>query len=179
MTEFNVFAGFMMYCEARYVSQEDSTVVKILVLTFVIGVVAGLRALTPLAVVAWGARLNDWPLMGTHLAWMGNAIMPWVFSVLALGELINDKLPATPSRKIPPQFIARVFSGALSGAVIGATNDNLAIGAGVGAVGAVAGTLGGSMLRAKMSAVIRNDLTAALIEDVVAIGLAVAVVAQI
>jgi uncharacterized membrane protein len=152
---------------------------KILVLTFVIGVVAGLRALTPLAAVAWGARLNDWPLMGTHLAWMGNAIMRWVFSVLALGELINDKLPATPSRKVPPQFIARVFSGALCGAVIGGAEDSLVIGLIAGAVGAVAGTLGGAAVRAKLSAVIRNDLTAALIEDVVAIGLAVAVVTQV
>jgi uncharacterized membrane protein len=152
---------------------------KILVLTFVIGVVAGLRALTPLAAVAWGSRLNEWPLIGTHLAWMGNAIMPWVFSVLAVGELINDKLPATPSRKIPPQFIARVVSGALSGAVIGGAEDSLLIGLIAGAVGAVAGTLGGSAVRARLSAAIRNDLTAALIEDVVAIGLAVAVVTQV
>jgi uncharacterized membrane protein len=110
---------------------------------------------------------------------MGNAIMPWVFSVLALGELINDKLPATPSRKIPPQFIARVVSGALCGAVIGAAEDSLVAGSIAGAVGAVAGTLGGAAVRAKLSAVIRNDLTAALIEDVVAIGLAIAVVTQI
>jgi uncharacterized membrane protein len=152
---------------------------KILVLTFLIGVVAGLRALTPLAVVAWAARINEWPLIGTHLAWMGNAIMPWVFSVLALGELVTDKLPSTPSRKVPPQFIARVFSGALCGAVIGAAEDSVAIGAVAGAVGAVVGTLGGAAVRAKLSAAIRNDLTAALIEDVVAIGLAVAVVTQI
>jgi uncharacterized membrane protein len=152
---------------------------KILVLTFVIGVVAGLRALTPLAAVAWGARLNVWPLIGTHLAWIGNAIMPWVFTVLALGELINDKLPTTPSRKIPPQFIARVVSGALCGAVIGAAEDSLVAGLIAGAVGAVAGTLGGAAVRAKLSAAIRNDLTAALIEDVVAIGLAIAVVTQI
>jgi len=152
---------------------------KVLLLTFLIGVVAGLRALTPLAAVAWGARLNDWPLIGTHLAWMGNTIVPWVFSVLALGELVNDKLPATPSRKVPPQFIARVVSGALSGAVVGAVDDSLLIGLAAGAVGAVAGTLGGAAVRAKLSAAIGNDLIAALIEDVVAIGLAVAVVAQI
>ncbi|HEY5331356.1 MAG TPA: DUF4126 family protein [Acidobacteriaceae bacterium] len=152
---------------------------KVLVLTFVIGVVAGLRALTPLAAVAWGARLNEWPLIGTHLAWMGNAIMPWVFSVLALGELINDKLPTTPSRRIPPQFIARVVSGALCGAVIGAAEDSLVVGLIAGAVGAVAGTLGGAAVRTKLAVAIRNDLTAALIEDVVAIGLAIAVVAQI
>ncbi|HZL25080.1 MAG TPA: DUF4126 family protein [Acidobacteriaceae bacterium] len=152
---------------------------EILALTFLIDVVAGLRALTPLAAVAWGARLNEWPLIGTHLAWMGNAIMPWVFSVLALGELINDKLPTTPSRKIPPQFIARVVSGALCGAVIGAAEDSLVVGLIAGAVGAVVGTLGGAAVRTKLAAAIRNDLIAALIEDVVAIGLAIAVVAQI
>ena len=152
---------------------------KVLLLTFVIGVVAGLRVLTPLAAVAWGARLNDWPLIGTHLAWMGNAITPWVFSVLALGEFINDKLPTTPSRKAPPQFIARVVSGALSGAVIGGAQDSLAIGLIAGAVGAIAGTLGGAAVRGKLAAAFGKDLPAALLEDVVAIGLAIAVVAQI
>jgi uncharacterized membrane protein len=151
----------------------------LLVLTFAIGVVAGLRALTPLAVVAWGARLNDWPLIGTHLAWMGNAIMPWVFSVLAVGEIINDKLPATPSRKAPPQFITRVLSGALCGAVIGGARDSLVIGLVAGAVGAVAGTLGGAAVRGMLAKAFANDLPAALIEDVVAIGLAIAVVAQV
>jgi uncharacterized membrane protein len=151
----------------------------VLVLTFVIGIVAGLRALTPLAVVAWGVRLNEWPMIGTHLAWMGNAIMPWVFSVLAVGELINDKLPATASRKVPPQFIARVFSGALSGAVIGAAKDSMVPGLVCGAVGAVAGTLGGAAVRGKLAAMFGNDLPAALIEDVVAIGLAIAVVTQV
>lgn len=152
---------------------------KVLLLTFVIGAVAGLRVLTPLAAVAWAARLNDWPLVGTHLAWMGNAIMPWVFSVLALGEWINDKLPTTPSRKIPPQFIARVVSGALCGAVIGGAQDSLAIGLVAGAVGAIAGTLGGAAVRGKLAAAFGKDLPAALLEDVVAIGLAVAVVAQV
>jgi uncharacterized membrane protein len=153
--------------------------VMILVLTFVIGVVAGLRAMTPLAVVAWGARLNVWVLAGTHLAWFGNAIMPWVFSVLAVGELISDKLPGTASRKVPPQFIARVLSGALCGAVIGGARESLVIGLIAGAVGAVAGTLGGSAVRGKLARMFGKDLPAALLEDVVAIGLAVAVVSQV
>jgi uncharacterized membrane protein len=151
----------------------------ILVLAFAIGVVAGLRALTPLAVVAWGARLNVWMLAGTHLAWFGNAIAPWIFSVLAVGELINDKLPGTPSRKVPPQFIARVFSGALSGAVVGGARESLVIGLIAGAVGAVVGTLGGAAVRGKLAAMFGKDLPAALLEDVVAIGLAVAVVSQV
>jgi uncharacterized membrane protein len=151
----------------------------VLVLTFLIGVVAGLRAMMPLAVVAWGVRLNEWPLIGSHLAWFGNAFMPWVFSVLALGELINDKRASTPSRKVPPQFIVRVLTGALAGAVIGAAKESLVIGIVGGAVGAVAGTLGGSWVRGKLAAAFGNDLPAALLEDVVAIGLGIAVVSQV
>jgi uncharacterized membrane protein len=142
-------------------------------------VVAGLRAMMPLAIVAWGARLNEWLLVGSHLAWMANAIMPWVFSVLALAELVNDKRASTTSRKVPPQFIVRVLTGAVSGAVVGAAKESLAIGLVAGAVGAVAGTLGGAWVRGKLAAAFGNDLPAALLEDVVAIGLGIAVVSQV
>jgi uncharacterized membrane protein len=160
-------------------SQEDSTMIMIVVLTFVIGVVAGLRAMTPLAAVSWGARLGHVPLEGTHLSWLGGTVAPWIFTVLAIGEIINDKLPATPSRKIPPQFITRVVTGAFSGAAIGLSKDLLALGLVAGALGAVAGTLGGAAVRGKLAAAFGKDLPAALLEDVVAIGLAVAVVSQL
>ena len=90
----------------------------ILVLAFLIGVVAGLRAMTAPAAVSWAAHLGLLPLQGTPLAWLGYAFTPYIFTVLALGELINDKLPKTPSRTVPPQFIARVISGSLVGAAI-------------------------------------------------------------
>jgi uncharacterized membrane protein len=153
--------------------------VTVLVLTFLIGVVAGLRAMLPLALVAWGVRLNDWMMAGSHLAWFGNAFMPWVFSVLAIAELVTDKLPGTASRKVPPQFITRVITGALAGAVIGAAKDSLAVGAIAGAVGAVAGTLGGAAARGKLAAMFGKDLPAALVEDVVAIVLGIGVVSQV
>ena len=54
-------------------------------------------------------------------AWfMGHWLTPWIFTVLAIVELINDQRPSTPSRKAPPQFGARLITGALSGATIGA-----------------------------------------------------------
>jgi uncharacterized membrane protein len=153
--------------------------ITVLVLTFVIGVVAGLRAMMPLAVVSWGARLGHIPLEGTHLAWLGGAIAPWVFSVFALAELITDQLPSTPSRKVPPQFITRVVTGAFSGAAIGLSKDALWAGLVAGALGAVAGTLGGAAARGKLAAAFGKDLPAALLEDVVAIGLGIAVVSQL
>ena len=86
------------------------------VLAFLIGVIAGLRALTAPAAVSWAARLGWLHLENTPLAFLGFAATPYIFSLLAIGELINDKLPKTPSRKAPASFIARVVSGALCGA---------------------------------------------------------------
>ena len=113
------------------------------VLAFLIGVVAGLRTMTAPAAVSWAARLGWLHLQGTPLAFLGAAVTPYVVTVLAIGELINDPLPKTGSRKAPPQFIGRVLTGALSGAALGAGAGMLAGGLVAGALGAVAGTLGG------------------------------------
>ncbi len=89
------------------------------VLSLLLGVVAGLRAITPLAVVSWAAHLGWLHLENTPLAFMGYAYTPYICSFLALGELINDKLPKTPSRKAPPGFAARIVMGAFGGAALG------------------------------------------------------------
>lgn len=151
----------------------------VLVLALVIGIVAGLRAMTPVAAVAWFAGLNVWPLMGSHLGWIASPITAWVFTIAAIAEIINDKLPNTPSRKVPPQFIVRVLMGALTGAVIGAAHDALVAGLLCGAVGAVLGTLGGSAVRGKLAAMFGRDLPAALLEDAVAILLAIFTVSKV
>lgn len=150
----------------------------ILVLAFLIGVVSGLRALTAPAAVSWAARLGLLKLEGTPLAFLGFAATPYIFTVLALGELVNDKLPKTPSRKVPPQFIARVLTGALSGGAIGASAGMLWVGVVVGAIGAVAGTLGGASFRGALARAFGKDLPAALIEDAIAILLSIFIVTR-
>jgi uncharacterized membrane protein len=143
------------------------------VLAFLIGVVAGLRAMTAPAAVTWAARLGWLDLAGTPLAFLGAAVTPWIFTVAALGELVNDKLPKTGSRKAPPAFIARIAMGALCGAAIGASAQALVAGLLAGALGAVAGTLGGYEFRARLvRAAGGKDLPIALLEDVIAIVLA-------
>ena len=142
---------------------------SILVLAFLIGVIAGLRAVTAPAVVSWAARLGWINLTGTHFAWLGYAATPYIFSVLALGEIINDKLPNTPSRKIPPQFITRIVSGAFSGAALGLSRQSLVAGLLLGAMGAVVGTLAGADIRGRLAKAFGNDLPAALLEDFVAV----------
>jgi uncharacterized membrane protein len=140
------------------------------VLAFLIGVVAGLRALTPLAVVSWAARLGRLHLENTWLAFLGFAFTPYILSALAIGELINDKLPKTPSRKAPASFAFRVVAGAICGAALAAPGEALIGGLLAGALGAVAGTLGGYEFRARLvKASGGKDLPIALLEDAIAI----------
>lgn len=142
-----------------------------------LGVIAGLRAVTPVAAVSWAASLGILNLTGTPLAFLGAVVTPWIVSAIALGELINDKLPKTPSRKVPIQFGGRIVSGGLAGAAVGLSAGALLPGVVLGAVGAVAGTLGGAWARGRLAAAFGRDLPAAIAEDVVAIAGAALVVA--
>jgi uncharacterized membrane protein len=148
----------------------------LIALALVIGIVSGLRAMTAPAAVSWAARLGWLDLSRTGLSFLGSAFAPWLLTVLALGELVTDQLPTTPSRTVPIQFVARVVTGGLSGAAIGAAGGALATGLAAGMAGAVAGTLGGRAFRARLAAAFGSDRPAALIEDAVAIGAALLVV---
>src|SRR4030081_3781801 len=117
---------------------------------FLIGVIAGLRSMTAPAAVSWAARLGWLHLENTWLAFLGFAATPYIFTVLAIGELIADKLPKTPSRKAPGPFLGRIVTGALSGAALGAASQGLAGGLVAGALGGIAGTLGGHEFRARL-----------------------------
>jgi uncharacterized membrane protein len=145
----------------------------LLLCAFLVGIVSGLRAFTPPAVASWFARSGSLAVASSPLAFMGFKYTAIVFTALALFEIVNDKLPKTPSRKTPPQFIARILSGALTGGTIGAAGGSLLLGIFLGAIGAVLGTLGGAAMRAKLAAAFGRDLPAALLEDVMAIGLAI------
>ena len=142
-----------------------------------IGIVAGLRAMTPLAAVAWLASRGSLPVEGTWLAILGWRFTAPILTLLALGELITDKLPSTPSRKVPMQFGARLVSGGVAGAALGLSSGAWIIGLALGVAGAVIGTLGGAAVRARLAAAFGRDRPAALLEDAVAIGLALIVVA--
>ena len=146
---------------------------SVLISAFVLGVVCGLRAMVGLAAVSWAANRQQLPLEGTWLSFLGFRFTPYITSLLALGEIINDKLPKTPSRLVPPQFGARVVMGALAGTAIGLSHGQLVLGVIAGIVGSVAGTLGGSKARAFAAQLFGRDLPAALLEDVLAVALAV------
>lgn len=142
----------------------------IYLLALLIGIIAGLRAMTAPAMVSWAAHLGWLNLNETWLAFLGNGWTHWILTLFALGEFVTDQLPSTPSRKVPVQFGARILTGAFSGAAIGAGSGALTGGLLAGIVGAVIGTLGGSAFRTKLAAAFGSDRPAALIEDAVAIG---------
>jgi uncharacterized membrane protein len=135
---------------------------------FLAGAAAGLRSMTAPAVVSWAASTGHLNLKKTRLAFLGHRVTAGVLTAFAVAELVGDKLPATPSRKAPGPFVARVATGALCGAALGATA--------AGALGALAGTLGGYELRTRLAKAVGKDLPVALSEDALAIGGSAAIV---
>jgi uncharacterized membrane protein len=139
-------------------------------------IVAGSRTFTAPAAVSWAAGLGYLKLDGSWLAFMGYSWTPWIFTALAIVELVTDQLPSTPSRLVPMQFGARMVSGALSGATLGAAGGTWIAGLVAGVIGAVIGTYGGAEIRRRMGKVFGSDTPAAFIEDAGAIVLGLIVV---
>jgi uncharacterized membrane protein len=137
-----------------------------------LGIVAGLRSMTAPAVVSWAAHLGRLRLAGSPLGFLEHTATAYILGVLALGELIADKLPFTPSRKTPGPFAARIVLGGLSGAaVVAGTSGSALVGALLGGIGGTIGTLGGYGCRTGLVRALRiPDWCVALLEDVVAVG---------
>ena len=145
---------------------------EVLLLAFLIGVVAGLRTMTAPAVVAWAANRHWLNLDNSLLAFMGSTAAVAIFSVLALGELVVDKLPSTPNRTKLPGLIGRSMLGGLSGAAVAVAGaQSIATGAVLGVAGAIAGAFAGYEIRKRLVHALKvPDFVIALLEDAVAIG---------
>jgi uncharacterized membrane protein len=143
-----------------------------------IGFVAGLRSLTAPAAVSWAAHLGWLSLADTPLQWMGSATAVVIFSLLALAELVADKLPKTPNRTKPGPLISRILLGGLAGAALtAAAGASLLGGAILGGVGGIIGAFVGYEIRRRLvSSSGIEDQPVAIAEDLVAIGLALLLV---
>jgi uncharacterized membrane protein len=152
---------------------------EVLVLAFLIGVIAGLRALTAPAVVAWAAYGRG-ILTRTSFHFMGTLTAAIILTLLAVAELIADQLPSTPSRLKPPGMIARIVTGGLSGSCLAAAEaQSVALGAVLGAIGGVAGAFFGYGVRTHLVKGQKiPDLPIALLEDAIAIGGAIFIVSR-
>jgi uncharacterized membrane protein len=153
----------------------------ILLCAFLLGVVAGLRSMTAPAIVAWAAGLGWLHLESTSLSFLGITWVRYLLTLFMLAELVADKLPRTPSRTLLGPFVARVLLGALSGGALAVgSGSSLALGAVLGALGAIVGTFGGYRARTGVVKALRvPDYVVALAEDCVAIGGAFLVVSPL
>jgi uncharacterized membrane protein len=146
-----------------------------------IGIVAGLRSLLAPAVVAWAAHFDWLNLHGSPLSFMGSRAAVAIFSLLAVGELVADKLPTTPKRTAFAPLLARILTGGVCGASLCvAVGKSLLAGALLGGIGGVIGAFGGYEIRRR---VVNNlhikDLFVAICEDLVAIALAYLLVSRL
>jgi uncharacterized membrane protein len=151
-----------------------------LLLALGIGVVAGLRSLTAPAVVAWAAHIGWINLHGSPLSFMGTAWAVGIFSFLALVEFVADQLPSTPARTAAVGLSARIVTGALTGACLAiAGGATVWLGALAGAIGGIAGAFAGYHARVGLVRTLRvPDLTIAIPEDLIAIGLGLLLVSR-
>ena len=148
----------------------------VFVLALGIGIVAGLRSLTAPAVVTWAAHLGWLNLHGSPLAFMGSITAAAIFSLLAIGELIADKLPMIPKRTAPAPLLARIITGGLCGACLCAVvGKSLLAGSLLGGIGGVIGAFLGYSIRRRLDLHV-NDFVVAVCEDAVAVGLALLLV---
>lgn len=149
-----------------------------LIFSFLIGFFCGMRSLTPPAITAWAVHFG-WLKPVHSFSWIGSWPAVIIFTLLAIGELVADKLARTGPRTAPPGLIARIVMGGLTGACIAASTGNaIVIGAILGIAGAIAGTFAGFKIRTGIVKALQiPDLPVALMEDLIAIGGSLLIVA--
>lgn len=138
---------------------------------FAVGFVVGLRSLTAPAIICWAAHLGWLHLGGTKLAFLDRPSTVAVLTLLAVAELIADKLPQTPARTQPIGLLARVTMACFSAVALAiASERSLVMAAFVGIVGAIAGTFMGYKTRRRLTVDAGlPDMVVALAEDAIAI----------
>jgi uncharacterized membrane protein len=143
----------------------------LLIFCFLLGCLTGLRSLTAPAAVCWAARLGWLHFAGTRLAFLDRTATLVVLTLLALGELIADKLPQTPARTAPLGLSARIVVGCAGGVALAtSTGGNLLVAAIAGVAGALVGTFAGYRIRHDLvSRAHFADFAVAITEDVIAI----------
>jgi len=130
---------------------------------FVLGVATGGRSVAGIAALSRG-RGTLGPLSATP----ARAAVTFA----QLGEVVADKLPATPSRLALPALSVRVVAGKASGFLLARSEQRpYAVAAVLGAVGALAGSHAGARWRAVADQHL-PDWAGAVVEDAVVVALA-------
>lgn len=128
--------------------------------------------MTPPALVCWAAQLGWLQFAGTRLAFIHHRSTLIVFTLLAVGELIADKLPHTPPRTAAIGLSARIFFGGACGlAIATSVGTNVFSSVLLAAIGAIIGAFAGYHTRhALVFKAHVPDFVVAVAEDLISIG---------
>ena len=142
-----------------------------------IGFAAGLRALTPPAVVALCAYFGCITLAATPFSFMSSPIAVAIFSFFAAGEYVWDLVPNTPNRTALPGLISRIVTGSFAAAcLLAASNNNFGF-AILGGIAAIIGAFTGLQIRMRLGRSLAvNDAWIAIPEDMVAIVMSISAI---
>jgi uncharacterized membrane protein len=143
--------------------------------SILIGLVAGQRAMTPLALVAGAARRgtlpDDAPELLRHPAVAAGAV------ALAAAEMAGDKMPSAPNRTVVAGLLARAATAGLAGAAL-APKEQRRTAAALAVATAVASSYVGLALR--LAAMRRyGQTTTGFAEDAVLVAGGLAVVGAV
>lgn len=165
----------------RFKSRRMPTLMTLLVFCLLLGFLTGLRSLTPAAVVCWAAHVGWLNFAGTRLTFMGRPSTLILLTLLAVVELIADKLPKTPARTAPVGLTARVVLGCFcSVALSTSTGGKLLVPAIVGIVSAVIGTFAGYKIRHTLVfGAHLPDFAVAIAEDAMAVAGSLLIVSHV
>jgi uncharacterized membrane protein len=136
-----------------------------------LGLTTGLRSMTPMAVLCWYAHFGYLPVDGTWASWTARLWVAILFTVLAVGELVADKLPRTPSRISAGPLVWRLILGGVAGSIAATAMQGPGLeGVLLGVVGAVLGAFAGFMIRRDLPVKLAcADWQVAVAEDAFAI----------
>ena len=113
-----------------------------------LGLTTGLRTFTPMAVLCWFAYSGNLDVDGTWASWTSKLWVAILFTVLAAGEWVGDKLPQTPNRTSTGPLLARAVMGGVVGSIAATSMNGPGVeGVLLGVVCAVFGAFGGYTLR--------------------------------
>jgi len=88
-----------------------------------IGLTAGARSMTPLAVVANAARTGTLPPDNGAPRWLGHPLVSVGTMALAVYEFAGDKQKSAPDRIIPPAVLVRGANAAFAGMAVSPRNE--------------------------------------------------------
>jgi len=142
--------------------------------SILMGAIAGMRAVTPLAAVTNAARTGNLPADNGAPRLLQNKLASAGMLALAGGELAGDKMESAPDRTVVAGLFARIATGALVGAAL-APRRQLSLGAVLGASAAVGAAYLTLDLRKRAMARFGQRGTG-LVEDAIAVGGAALVV---